>query len=105
MVCTQTEDGCMQTYWPHHVTLAYLAATEPRWQGDLAGKMEEMMRYFFTHSKGGCMINEHHWILVFVTTIETSSSTTKLGLHGTTLALYVTTGKRHNDWPTRIHVG
>ena len=53
----------MQTYWPHHVTLAYLAATEPRWQGDLAGKMEEMMmRYFFTHSKGGCMINEHHWI-------------------------------------------
>ena len=62
VVCTQTEDGYMKTYWPHHVTLAYLAATEARWQCDLAAKMREMMRYFFTHSKGGCMINEHHWM-------------------------------------------
>ena len=39
VVCTQTEDGYQQTYWRHHVTLAYLAATEAPWQGRMASLM------------------------------------------------------------------
>ena len=42
VLCTDTQDGYMQTYWPHHVTLAYLAATEGRWQGDLIENMQEI---------------------------------------------------------------
>ena len=52
----------MQTYWPHHVTLAYLAATEAKWQGDMHSLMYEIMQNFYKHSKGGCMIHQHHWM-------------------------------------------
>ena len=62
VLCTQTQGSYMETYWPHHVTLAYLAATEPRWQGDIIENMSDTMTNLVQHSKGGSMIDEHHWM-------------------------------------------
>ena len=53
---------CDPRYWRHHITLAYLAATEAAWQHRMAGLMLDKMTYFFKCSKGGTMIDEHHWM-------------------------------------------
>ena len=62
VVCTQTDDGYHQAYWRHHVTLAYLAATDDAWKSRMFSLMQEKMTYFFRYSKGGLMIDEHHWM-------------------------------------------
>ena len=59
---TQTDDSYQKTYWRHHITLAYLAATDDAWKKRMFGLMHEKFTYFFRYSKGGLMIDEHHWM-------------------------------------------
>ena len=52
----------LSAYWRHHITLAYLAATDDNWKARMFGLIDEKMHYFFKYSKGGVMIDEHHWM-------------------------------------------
>ena len=59
---TATSDSYMKTYWRHHCTIAYLAATDRRWKEIMSAKRAEAATNFMKYSKGGTMIDEHHWI-------------------------------------------
>ena len=52
----------MRTYWKHHVTLAYLAAADARWKQTVTKQLNETMLYFMRYSKGGVIIDQHHWM-------------------------------------------
>ena len=52
----------MKTYWRHRCTIAYLAATDRRWRVSAITKLTEAAAHFVRYSKGGALIDEHHWI-------------------------------------------
>ena len=52
----------MRTHWKHHVTLAYLAATDARWKQKVTKQLSETMLYFIRYRKGGMIIDQRHWM-------------------------------------------
>ena len=52
----------MKTYWKHRITLAYIAATDQRWKETMTARLADMAANFMKYSKGGTIIDEHHWM-------------------------------------------
>ena len=62
IVCTSTPDGHVRTYWKHHITLAYLAATDRRWKEIMTEKLQEMDSNCMRYSSGGIMTDQYRWM-------------------------------------------